>query len=51
MIEPIIEKIKDRVGKFIYAQDNISMEGGPGSIIIYFLSFFNIAPGAVPFLF
>lgn len=26
MIEPIIEKIKDRVGKFIYAQDNISME-------------------------
>lgn len=26
MIEPVIEKIKDRVGKFIYAQDNISIE-------------------------
>lgn len=26
MIEPVIKKIKDRVGKFIYAQDNISIE-------------------------
>ena len=26
MIEPVIKKIKDRVGKFIYALDNISIE-------------------------